>query len=636
MLSIIKRKIIYLILFIVFAVIIDYVSFKIIGFGSFPKYFGMNLAFMLYVGCIIMIIPMPEIQFWIQSVMLLFQIIIAVVNINLSSITGELFFWDMIALLQDGVQALEGTNILNLSSLWVFGGIFIVLQVIHAIIYKYRLKAPKLSKTDKIHTTVTTFVVALAVYLGGFLLNHIIYVDLTTEIKGSSEEEILLSEAFLYETMFQPESTIRTFGSYPFYMKGLSYYLGIDTSTDASDEIIDAYLADGLYLTNDFTGVSQGNNVIMVLLESFEYFAIDENLTPNLYQLFYVDGIPLSNYHAKIKTDVSEASSIFGGYPSTGSLYRNYTNNDYPISLPNMLRNNTEISDITSFHNNVGTFYNRNIAHPHFGFDEHVDSTEMELRDTSFWINSDEDMLRDQVEAMVPEEGNFMTLITTFIMHGGYEKRVFFEDVYAEFDDSNFLMQNTNHDRYLRTYLAAAMDLDRAVGILFDRLEETNQLDNTTLIFYADHTAYYYGFSALMREINPNDIYYTDQYRLPAVIYDNKLKQAMAEKQMTSIDKFASVNDFTPTVLNLLGIEYNPLWYVGSDLFSNQETVIISRLSGIFNDKFYTTDGKTVLYRDPLATNEDYLAFQSAVAETMKRQKHLNLIYRINYYKSMD
>lgn len=636
MVSIIKRKIIYLFLFILFAEIIDFVSFKLIGFGAFPKYFGMNLAFILYVGCIIMMIPLPEIQFWIQSAMLLLQIIIAFVNINLNSITGELFFWDMIALIQDGVQALEGTNILNLSSLWLYGGIFLTLQVIHLFIYKYRLKTPKLNKNDKIHTAITTFIVALAIYLGGFLINHIIYVDLTTEVEGSSEEEIMLSEAFLYETMFQPESTIRTFGSYPFYMKGLSYYLGIDTSTDASNEIISKYLQDGVSTTNDFTGISEGNNVIMVLLESFEYFAIDETLTPNLYQLFYVDGIPLTNYHAKIKTDVSEASSLFGGYPSTGSLYRNYQNNDYPFSLPNMIRDNTDTLSIKSFHNNVGTFYNRNNAHPHFGFDEHIDSTEMELRETNFWINSDEDMLKDQVEAMVPENGHFMTLITTFIMHGGYEERVFFEDTYADFDETGFLTLNTSHDRYLRTYLAAAMDLDKAIGILFDRLEDTNQLDNTTLLFFADHTAYYYGFSALMRGINPDNTYYTHQYLLPAVIYDNKLKQAMAEVEMTSIDKFASVNDFTPTVLNLLGIEYNPLWYVGSDLFSNQNTVIISRLGGIFNEKFYTTDGKTVLYRDPLATDEDYQAFQSAVAETMKRQKHINLIYRINYFKAID
>ena len=623
-------------MFIGFALLIDFFSFKLIGFESFPKYFGMNFAFILYVSCILVVIPFPEIQFWAQSAFLLLQIVITVVNINLRAITGELFFWDMLALAQDGAQALEGTNILNLSSLWLFGGIFLVMQVIHVLVYKYRLKSIKSTKTQKIHTTVTILIVGLVIYLGGFMINHIIYVDLTNDIEGATEEEILLSEAFLYETMFQPESTMKTFGTYPFYMKGLSYYLGIDTSSNASEEVINHYLDEGVLVNNDFTGVSEGNNVIVVLLESFEYFGIDEDLTPNLYQLFYEDGIPLTNYHAKIKTDVAEASSIFGSYPSTGSLYRNYQQNVYPTSLPNLIKAQTDISAYTSFHNNVGTFYNRNNAHPHFGFDEHIDSTEMELRGTNFWINSDADMIKDQIENMIPEEGGFMSLITTFIMHGGYEERTFFADTYAEFDALSFLTKQTYHDRYLRTYLAASMDLDQAIGELFHRLETTNQLDKTTLVFFADHTAYYYGFSSLMRGLDPADTYYTDQYRLPAVIYDTKLKQAMAEQSMTSIDKFTSVNDFTPTILNLLGIDYNPNWYVGRDVFSNQETVIISRLSGIFNDQFYTSDGKTVLYQKPGSTNEDYLRFQAAVAETMKRQQHLNLIYRINYFKTEE
>lgn len=636
MTMIVKRKLIYLSMFIVMAIIIEFFSFKLMNFGTFPKHFFMNIAFVLYISCLLMLIPLPEIQFIIQSAFILLQIIISVVNINLKSITGEIFFWDMLALIQDGAQALEGTNILNLSSLWLFGGIFMFFQVIHILLYIYRVKTPKMDKLGKLHTTVTIGVISLIIYLSGFMLNHILYVDLTNQVEGATEDEILLSEAFLYETMFQPESSIKTFGTYPFYMKGLSYYLGLNTTTKASEDIIHSYLDEGLAISNDFTGISEGNNVIMVLLESFEYFGIDQELTPNLYQLFYVDGIPLTNYHAKIKTDVAEASSLFGSYPSTGSLYRNYIHNDYPTSLPNMLKAYTSINKITSFHNNVGTFYNRNNAHPHFGFDEHIDATEMTLRDTSFWINSDYDMVLDQVETIVPEEGNFMSFITTFTMHGGYEERVFFEDTYREFDAQGFLTHPTNHDRYLRTYLAAAMDLDQAIGLLFDQLEATNQLDDTTLIFYADHYAYYYGFSAMMRGIDVNNTYYTDQYRLPAVIYDTKLKQAMAEKSMTSIDKFTSVNDFTPTILNLLGIEYNPYWYVGNDVFSDTESVIISRLSGIFNDKFYTTDGKTILYQTPDATDEDYLNFQNAVIETMKRQQHLNLMYRINYYKSEE
>ena len=597
----------------------------------------MNIAFILYLGAGLLLVPTPELQFLGSSIILLLQIVIAVVNINLITITGEIFFWDMLALAKDGVQAIEGTSILDLSTLWIYGGIFILFQIIHFLIFRFRNKEVVKNKRNRLHSWVVASVLSLVLFITGFVLNNAIYQDLSTQIEGSTEDEILLSEAFLYETMFQPETTIKTFGTYPFYMKGLSYYLGIDTSSDASREIIDEYLAEGVYETNQFTGVSAGNNVIMVLLESFEYFGIDEALTPNLYKLFYVDGIPLTNFHAKVKTDVAEASSFFGSYPSTGSLFRNYQQNVYPTSLPNMLSDYSNVSILKSFHNNKGSFYNRNHAHPHFGFDEHIDSSQMELSDTGFWINSDYEMVFDQAENMIPDTGDsFFTFITTFTMHGGYELRSVFETTYAYFDSIGYMPLDNYHDRYLRTYMASAMDLDSAVGVLFERLEATNQLENTTLIFFADHTAYYYAFSELMRGIDPNDNTYSDQYRLPAVIYDTKLKTAMALQGIDSIDKFTSVNDFTPTILNLFGIEFNPLWYVGNDVFSPHESVIVSRQSGIFNHLFYTTDGKTVLYQDPNATIEDETKFQQAVSYTMRKQQHLNLIYRINYFKAND
>lgn len=633
MISISKRKFLYLLLFIVFAIGIELINFKLLNFGLLPKFFMMDIAFILYLCAILILIPFPEVQFWTQTLLILLQIILSVVNVNLKSITGEIFFWDMLALAQDGAQALEGTSILDLSALWFFGGLFLIYQVIHFVIWKYRIKT---LKKFNLHQWVYSLVLTLILFITGFVFNNAIYKDLTIQVQDASEEEIMLSEAYLYETMFQPETTIKTFGTYPFYMKGLSYYIGIDTSSEASLDIIDEYLSEGVFETNDYTNISEGNNVIMILLESFEYFGIDETLTPNLYQLFYEDGILLNNFHSKVKTDVAEASSLFGSYPSTGSLYRNFRQKDYPTSLPNLLKENTTISLLKSYHNNEGSFYNRNNAHPHFGFDEHIDSSDMVLSDTGFWINSDEDMLKDQVENMIPENEQFLTFITTFTMHGGYEKREVFNDTYDYFDLIGYHTEDTSLDQYIRTYMAAAMDLDRAIGILFDRLELLNLLDCTTIILYADHTAYYYGFSEMMRGIYPSEEYYIDQYRLPAVIYDTKLKNAMSINGLDSIDKFSTVNDFTPTILNLLGIEFNPLWYVGNDLFSNHESVIISRLSGIFNDLYYTTDGKTILYESPQASSGDYQNFQEAVAYTMKKQQHLNLIYRINYFKSED
>ncbi len=628
------RKLIYLGLFIVTTIAIEITQFVKLDWGLLPQYPWLDGAFLLYIAAGLFLIPSAEIQFWASSLIVILQLIIAVVNVNLMTITGEIFFWDMIVLLQDATTALEGTTILDLSILWWLGSIFVLFQVAHGLIlWKYKKQRPKLSR----HSYITVFVSSIAIFIFGFVVNNGTYHSLQKEIENADEATVLLSDAYLYETLYQPESSLRHFGFYPYYTKGLSYFIGINTASEASDAMIQHYLEEGLYETNEYTGISEGNSVIMVLLESFEYFAIDEDLTPHLYQLFYEDGIVLSNYHSKMKTDVAEASSFFGSYPSTGSLFRNYRQNDYPTALPSMLKNSANVSMVTSFHNNVGSFYNRSKAHLHFGFDEHVDLSQMDLTDTGYWIYSDNEMVANQVESMIPSgDESFFTFITTFTMHGGYETRIGFDDRYAYFDSIHYATSSSEKDRYLRTYMAAAMDLDQAIGRLFDRLEETNRLDTTTLLFYADHTAYYYGFSQMMRSIDRNDVTLTDQYRLPAVIFDTKLKSALEKSGVDEIDKFATVNDFTPTILNLLGIEFNPNYYVGNDLFCEQESVIISRISGIFNDHYYTEDGQTVLYTAPGSTSDDWVTFQEAVALTMKKQQHLNLIYRVDYYDGDD
>ena len=638
--SAIRKKIAYLSLFIAFSLLIETVSFVLLDFGLVPKLLVFNLGFVLFVATILMLIPHPEVQFALTFGLLLLQMMITFVNINLQTITGEIFFWDMLSLAMDATEAVQGTSMLDYSSLLIFMAIAILILVLHRLIRRKinkMLFIGKSKRQSRLYLVISTFIVAAFLFLTGFIMTESSYGQLTNAIQGETEAVILRSDAYLYETLYLPEATLRTFGSFTYYVKGLAFYLGLDINASASVEILDDYFREGTSETNAYTGISEGNNVIMILLESFEYFAIDAELTPTLYDLFYVDGILLDNFHGKIKTDVAEGGSLFGSYPSTGSLFRNYQNNDYPFSLPNRLKAESAIEIAHSFHNNTGSFYNRNHAHEHFGFDEHFDSGDMALSESDFWINSDEEMMRDQVEKMIPDDGiRFLTYITTFTMHGGYEYREAFEADYAYFDTIGYYPGDDPFDQYMRTYMAAAINLDKAMAILLDRLESTHLHDSTTLILFGDHTAYYYGFSGRAKNAENEDPLYIDQYRLPAVIYDSKLKNALLADEIGNIGKFTSVMDFVPTLLNLLGIAFNPLQYLGADLFSAEQTVILSKQGGIFNDIYYTMDGATVLYQTTEASPSAWLEFQASVASILKKNQHLNLMYKVNYFGIED
>ena len=482
-----------------------------------------------------------------------------------------------------------------------------------------------------------TFLSATVCYYTGMLIKVFAYNKMAAAVTGSTEEEIFLSDAFLYETFFRGDEAIEAFGTYTFYVKSIYYYLGIEGDAEATASILDDYFAASTPQTNDYTGISEGNNLIMILMESFEYFAIDEELTPTLYRLFYEDGILLDNYHSKAKTDIVEAYSLFGSFPSQGSLFRNYYNDTFPFTLPNMLRDNTDITLIKSYHNNEGSFYNRSNAHVNFGFDEHVDLDKMDITIDDYWVNSDYEMLLDQADAMIPDDGTpFFTFITSFVMHGGYEERTMFADTYAYFDEIGFYPGTSFYHTCMRTYMAAAMDFDKALEVLFQRLEDTGTLENTTIVLFSDHLAYYYDFSYMVRGLSKANTANPENYHLPALIYDTKLKEALADDGLTTISKFVTTVDLPPTILNLFGVEYNPDWYVGFDIFSADESVIVSKQGGIFNDRYYTVDGTTILSQATDATLDEWLAFKSDAIRAISKTNHLNLVYSIDYFAKKE
>jgi len=637
----IQRKIAYFGLFILFALFIEAINFWLLDFGILPEHFLLDIAFLFLIGSLFLIIPSPLVQLVMQNLFLIVMMIISFVNSNLNSISGEVFSWDMILLIKDATEALQGTSILDYTAVYIYVLLLLILIVVEVFLYilvfsKHADGLPK-KRLSKKNLLMTCFI-AIASVVVGMIFKEIAYARMLQSLDDQvTEEEMYLSDAYLFETLFQSDSSIKKFGSFTYYVKSVSFYLGLNGDTDLSVSILNDYLASGQPTTNEYTGISAGNNVIVILLESFEYFAIDEVLTPTLYRMFYTDGVLLSQYYAKQKTDIAEAASLFGSTPAHGSLFYHYLNSDFSFNLPNMLKANTEISQLRSFHGNEGTFYNRNNAHLWFGFDEHIDITKTNVEQTDFWINSDEELFRDQSEEMVPDDGTaFFTYITGFTTHGGYEFRTSLADEYEDLAEASYQQGDNLLSQYKRTYMAAAMDFDRAMAFLLARLEAVSALDDTTILLYSDHYAYYSGFCWRMKFIDPSVVSNPELYHLPACIYDTKLKAALSENGITQIDKFVTTSDVTPTILNLLGIEFNPLWYVGNDIFSPTESVIVSRLGGIFNQSFYTEDGETILWQATDVTEQDWADFQNSVSLVLEKTNYTNLMYEIDYFRTVD
>jgi lipoteichoic acid synthase len=101
--------------------------------------------------------------------------------------------------------------------------------------------------------------------------------------------------------------------------------------------------------------------------------------------------------------------------------------------------------------------------------------------------------------------------------------------------------------------------------------------------------------------------------------------------------------DLLPTILNLLGMDYDSRMYAGKDIFSDQEGMVI------FNDRSFVTDGviynrktkETIWQKDeqgnyivPKDQQEDYL--KQKQQEVKDQYQFSAYILQENYYEDVE
>ena len=214
---------------------------------------------------------------------------------------------------------------------------------------------------------------------------------------------------------------------------------------DNLDEIDDFIYEDIIYKSK-YNGISKNNNLIIILVESMEWYPFDlfkeyQNiLFPNLTN-FLENSIVGNNFYQKEKTDVSEALAVLGNYPTGRYINYDFYKNEYPFSLPNLIKHDNKNTIVNSFHANYGDFYNRYQLHQNFGFEQLYAIKEMKkygVVDT--WNHKKGDRNLDSIafdkmkEVMFSKDNKFFSYILSFTMHGFYEERDNLKDYYKVID----------------------------------------------------------------------------------------------------------------------------------------------------------------------------------------------------------
>ena len=324
---------------------------------------------------------------------------------------------------------------------------------------------------------------------------------------------------------------------------------------------------------NDYTGKYKGYNLICITAEGFSPYAIREDLTPTLYKLSK-EGYQFTNFYTplwELSTSDGEYAICTSQIPNSGVWSMADTgDNEMPFTLGNQLK---EVGYHTmAFHNHDYDYYDRNISHPNLGYTYQAKGAGLEITET--WPESDVEMMDLSVERYVNQEP-FHTYYMTVSGHMNYSFR---ENDMSEKNQA--LVENLNMSDTAKAYLACQIELDRAVESLIHQLEEAGVLERTLIMITPDH--YPYGLnneyiSELAGKTIDEDF---ELYRSTLLLYTPHMEPVVIDKPCSSLDVL-------PTLSNLMGLEYDSRLFVGRDIFSDSDPLVI-----LYSHNFITDKGR--------------------------------------------
>ena len=124
----------------------------------------------------------------------------------------------------------------------------------------------------------------------------------------------------------------------------------------------------------------------------------------------------------------------------------------------------------------------------------------------------------------------------------------------------------------VRAYIAANLELEKAVAYLVETLEEKGIADDTVICIAPDHFPYGLDSDASLG----NMPYLSELYGYPVNTYEERDRSraiiwcgALEDHEPIVVDTPASSIDILPTLCNLFGVEWDSRLYVGRDVLSD-------------------------------------------------------------------
>lgn len=323
---------------------------------------------------------------------------------------------------------------------------------------------------------------------------------------------------------------------------------------------------------NEYTGMFEGKNLIVIVAEAFHTMAINKDLTPTLYKL-YNEGFQFTNFYTPVyyvSTSDGEYVSLTSLLPKEGTWSMSESNNVYfPYVYGNLFSKYGY--NARAYHDGVYTYYNRNKSLPNMGYKYKACYGGLNIN-CGVWPQSDVEMM----EKSIPEYINDDKFVTYYMTVSGHLRYTYIGNSMSTKNKKYVI--DLPYSEAIQAYLAAQIELDKALELLLKELEENNKLDDTVIAISADHWPY--GLKENLNDYMSYNNYIDEKFDIHKnsfILWNNKMEKSV------KVTKYASSLDILPTILNLFNVEYDSRLLMGRDILSDSEGLII------FNDRSWIT-----------------------------------------------
>ena len=377
---------------------------------------------------------------------------------------------------------------------------------------------------------------------------------------------------------------------------------------------------------NDYSGLFEGKNLIVIMMESVNEIFINKDLYPNFYKL-YSEGISFTNNYSprnSCATGNNEFSAMTGIYSIQNNCTANvYRKNTYPYSIFNLF-NNAGYKTM-SMHDYTEAYYYRSIIHQNMGSGKYYGVQDLGIPYYNEYKNwaSDEDFMEVAMDITLSDTSEpFMLWLTTVSSHQPYVQSSIEGDKYLS------ITEDTGYPMDLRRYMSKLKTLDNALGILLEELENAGILDDTVIALFGDH--YPYGLKdSTINYVLDYDLDDNEREKTPFVIYNSEISSQ-------SIDKYTSYINLTPTIANLFNLNYDPRLYMGYDVLSDDYWNVVTFADGSWKNNlvYYNAGTSSVKYyvEDGMSIDE-IKNINQIITNKMQMSRY---IIENNYFKYLD